>query len=71
MNAGCVVIVSELVQLSHQIRSIPEERVIEVLAPDRPNQSFDKGVRNRGVRNRLDLLDLEDAQVGEPTVEAE
>src|SRR5882672_9450800 len=34
------------------------------------DQSFDERMRNGRVRNRLDLLDLEYAQVGEPAVES-
>mgnify|MGYP003299295094 CR=1 FL=1 len=33
-------------------------------------QPFAERMRDRNVRNRLDLVDLEDAQVGEPTVKA-
>jgi hypothetical protein len=45
--------------------------LIEVLTPDGSDQPFDEGMRDRGVRNRLDLIDLEDAQVVAPAVEAE
>src|SRR5438876_404479 len=70
MNAMSVVIVAELLQLPRQVHRVPEEYPIEVLTPDRSDQPFDERMRDRSVRNRLDLLDLEDAQVGEPTVEA-
>ena len=70
MNAMRVVIVPELSQLPRQVDRVPEEHAIEVLAPDRADQPFDERMRDRSVRNRLDLLDLEDAQVGEPAVEA-
>ena len=66
-----VVIVGECVQLSRQVDRVPEERVIEIFAADGAHQPFNERVRDRGVRNRLDLLDLEDARVGEPAVEAE
>ena len=70
MNAMRVVIVPEFVQLARQVDGVPEEYAIEILAPDRSDQPFDERMRDRSVRNRLDLLDLEDAQVGEPAVEA-
>ena len=66
-----VVIARECVQLSRQVRGVPEEHLIEVLAPDRSDQPFDEWMRHWSIRNRLDLVDLEDAQVGEPAVEAE
>lgn len=53
MHPGGIVVMLELVQLAHQIRGIPEEHAVEVLAPDRADQAFDKGMRNRRVRNRL------------------
>src|SRR4029077_16381786 len=46
------------------------KRAIQILAPNGADQALDERMRNWGVRNRLDLFDLEDAQVGEPTVEA-
>jgi hypothetical protein len=68
MHPGEIVVMLERVQLAHQIRRVPEEHTVEGLAPDRADQAFDKGMRNRRVRNRLDRLDFEDAQVGEPAV---
>jgi hypothetical protein len=50
MNAGGVAMVAELFRFPGQIRSVPEGALIEALAPDRPNQSFDKGLGNRDVR---------------------
>ena len=44
---------------------------IEKLTPNRPDQPFDERMRHWGVGDRLVLLDIEYAQVGEPTVEAE
>ncbi len=68
MHATCVVIVPEFAQLSHQVHGIPEEYPIKVLTPDRADQALNERMRNRGVRNRLDLVDLDDPQVGESTV---
>ena len=71
MHAMCVVIVCEFSQLPGEVGDVPEEHAIEKLTPNRTDQPFDERMRDRRVRNRLDFLDLEDAQVGEPTVEAE
>src|SRR3954447_3515581 len=70
MDAMRIVIVPEFVQLADQVRSVPEKCPIKVLPPDRSDQPFDERMRDRSVRNRLDLLDFEHAQVGEPTVKA-
>ena len=70
MNALVVVIIRESVQLSRQVDRIPEKHAVQVLAPDRPDQALYEGMRDRGVWNRLDLIDLEYTQVGEPAVKA-
>ena len=66
-----VVIISEFAKLPHQVERIPEKHVIEIFASNGSNQPFDKGMRNRDAGDRLDLLDLEYAQIGQPTVKAE
>jgi hypothetical protein len=68
VDAIRVVIVRELAQLSRQVQSVPEEYPIKTFTPDCSNQPFDERMRDRGIWNRLDFVDLEDAQVGEPAV---
>src|SRR6266498_1690494 len=70
MNPIGVEIVSELSQLPREVHRVPEEQAVQVLAPDGADQALNEGMRNRGVGNRLDLVDLKDPQVGQPTVEA-
>lgn len=70
MNPVYVVMVLEFGQLACQIEGIPEEETIKVLAPNRPNEPLDKRMGNRDVRNRLDRVDFEYAQVREPSVKA-
>jgi len=70
MHAMAVVVIPECFQLSRQIDRVPEEDAVQVLTPDRADQTLNERMRNRCVRDRLDLLDLADAQVGEPAVEA-
>ena len=65
-----VVVVLEFDQLACQVHSVPEEYPIKVLPPDRSDQPFDKRMRDRSIWHRLDLLDLQNAQVGEPAVKA-
>ena len=69
MNAIFVVIISELFQLSLQVDGVPDEHVIKKLTSYRPDQPFDERMGHGYVRDRLDLFDLEYAQVGEPTLE--
>ena len=68
MNAIFVVIISELFQLSLQVDCVPDEHVIKKLPSYRPDQPFDEWMGNGHIRDRLDLIDLEYAQVGEPTM---
>ena len=70
MDAIRVVIVLVFLQLARQVHGVPEKYPIKVLTPDRSDQPFDERMRDRSVRNRLDLLDLQHAQIGEPTVKA-
>jgi len=65
-----VVVILEFDKLACQVRSIPEEYPIKILAPDRSDPPFDKRMRDRDIWHRLDLLDLQKAQVGEPAVKA-
>src|SRR5688572_29598589 len=71
MNASGIVVILELAQLARQVRSVPEEHAIEILAPERADHPLDERMRDRGIRNGLDLLHLDYAQVGEPAMEAE
>ena len=69
MNAIVVVIISELFQLSRQVDGVPDQHVVKKLPPYRPDQPFHERMGHGYVRDRLDLFDLEYAQVGEPTME--
>ena len=71
MNAIGVAVGPELSQLPHQIDRVPEEHPVKVLTSDSSDEPCDEGMRNRGVGNRLDLVGLQDAQVGQPAVKAD
>ena len=66
VTASPIVIILEICQLLMKINGIPEERAIEVFAPDRPDQSFDEWMGHRDIRHGFDFLDLEDLQISEP-----
>ncbi len=54
-----------------RINQIPEERMVEIFAPDGTDQSFHEWVRHRDIGHRLDLRDPGDPQVRGPPVKAE
>ena len=70
MHAVRVVVICECVQLTRQVDRVPEKLAVQIFATDRADQPFDERMRHWRVRNRLDLLELEDAKVGEPAVKA-
>jgi hypothetical protein len=70
VNAVFVVIISEPFQLSLQVDRVPDHHVIKKLSSNRPNQPLNEWMGRGYERDRLDLVDIEYAQVGEPTMEA-
>ena len=55
MTTATIVVSLEFAQLVRQIDCIPEKHAIKMLAPYGADQSFNERMRNRDVRNRLDL----------------
>src|SRR5262249_3312992 len=70
VNATFVVVNPELFQLALQVDCVPNHHLIKKLPSYRPDQPFYEWMGHGYVRGRLDLFDLEYAQVGEPTMEA-
>ncbi len=70
VHSMVVVVIPEGLQLARQIDRVQEENAVQVLAPNRADQTLNERMRHRCVGDRLDLLDLTDAQVGEPAVGA-
>ena len=58
----------EGVEFSFKIQRIPKEDTVEVFTPDRSNQSLNEGMRNGDIRYGLNFPDLENPQVGLPSV---
>ena len=71
MNTVPVVVFLELQQFLLKITSIPERYVIKTLPPDRPNETFDEGMRERYIGHGLHLRDLENPQISLPAMELE
>ena len=66
-----VVIDPESRELSFEVKLVPEQYLVEQLFANRSDHAFNEGMRNWDVRNRLDLLDVEYAKVGQPAMESE
>ena len=58
----------ETSQLFLQVNDVPEERVVEKLPTNGPDEPLHERMRERHKRDGLDLLDPQDAQVGLPSV---
>src|SRR5437867_3544269 len=65
-----IVIMLELDQLRFQIYSVPKQRVIQVFAANRSNQSFNERMRYRHVWHGFDFSDAQDSKVSLPLMEA-
>ncbi len=51
--------------------SIPERDMVQIFSPYRADQSFDKGMRQRNMRNSLHLRHFENPEIGDPLAVAE
>ena len=71
MDASLVVIASESIQLPIQVETVPEECLVEILAPKGSDEPLDERVRSRHERDRLEFLDVENSQIRSPTMKAE
>jgi len=68
MNTVLVVVVHERVEFSFKILGIPEEDMVQEFTTNRSDQSLHKGMRTRGIRDGLDLINVQNPQVGLPSV---
>jgi hypothetical protein len=59
----------EVEELQLQINGCPEQRPVETFAAYRADQAFDKGMRQRHVRHRLDGFHVENSQIRLPLME--
>ena len=69
MRSMPIVITLEVDELRLQIRGRPEERTVQTFPPNRSDQPFDEGMRERHVRHRLDFPQVEYPQIRLPSVE--
>src|SRR5450759_4927609 len=66
MRAMRVEICPEIEQLVFQIRRAPEQRAIQILASNRADQPFHKGMGQGNIGNGFDLGPLQYPQIGLP-----
>jgi hypothetical protein len=63
-----VVVSFVAIELPLQIALVPQQSLIEVFAPDGPDQPLNERMRKGCARNGLDLINLEDPKVREPSL---
>ncbi len=66
--AMSVVVNFVAIELPFQIALVPKQSLIEILAPDGPDQSLDESMRTGCVGNGLDLINLKDPKVRSPAL---
>jgi hypothetical protein len=71
MDTPLVVIGGESIQLSTQVETVPEEGLVEILAPKSSDESLDERMRTRHKRDRLQFLDVQNSQIRSPTMKPE
>ncbi len=64
VDAVAAVIDPKSRELAFEVELVPEQYRAQQFFPNRSVHVFNEGVRNRGVRNRLGLLDIESVRIG-------
>jgi hypothetical protein len=54
-----------------KVEAVPEEGVVEILAPKGSDQPLDERMRARHEGDGIEFLDFEDAQIRPPAMKAE
>jgi hypothetical protein len=66
MNPLPVVILLETLEFSLEVARVPERHLIEEFLSDCPNQAFNGRMGQRQIRYRLNLIDIENPEIGLP-----
>ena len=69
MRAVIVEVGREIDELVLEVRGRPKQGAIQEFPPDGADQSFDKGMGERDIRDGFYFVDLEDAKIGLPLSE--
>ena len=56
------------IELPFQIALVPKQSLIEVFAPDGPDQSLNESMRSGCAGHRLDFINLKDPKVRQPAL---
>jgi hypothetical protein len=71
VDTPLVVIGGESIQLPMEVEAVPEEGLVEILAPKGSDEPLDERMRARHEGDRLDFLDVENSQISSPTMKPE
>ena len=71
VNAPLVEVGGESIQLAMEVDAVPEEGVVEILAPKGSDQPLDERMRARCKGDGLELLDVENSQIRPPAMKPE
>ena len=71
MNALGIVLAGESIQLAMKIEAVPEENLVEILAPKGSDEPLDERMRARYEGDRLEFLDVENSQIRSPAMKPE
>jgi hypothetical protein len=71
VDTPLVVIGGESIQLPMQVEAVPEEGLVEILAPKGSDEPLDERMGARHERDRLEFLDVQNSQIRSPTMKPE
>jgi len=66
-----VVVGGESIQLTMKVEAIPEEGLVEILAPKGSDEPLDERMRARREGDRLEFLDVQYSQIRSPAMKPE
>jgi hypothetical protein len=66
-----VVVGGESIQLAMKVEAIPEEGLVEILAPKGSDEPLDERMRARHKGDRFEFLDVENSQIRSPAMKPE
>ena len=66
-----VVVNDESIQLAMKVEAVPEENLVEILAPKGSDEPLDERMRARHEGDGLEFLDIENSQIRSPAMKLE
>ncbi|MDB6158845.1 MAG: hypothetical protein JWO04_2551 [Gammaproteobacteria bacterium] len=71
VDTPLVVVGGESIQLAMEVEAVPEEGLVEILAPKGSDEPLDERMRARHEGDRLEFLDVENSQIRSPAMKPE